>query len=462
MDNLATQETENRRLRRIILCALFGVFLCTAVGCASSGLTPYAENPASTGVTPAAKAAPRKIVTNKSVISTNFGFVKDVAWSPDNKYFAVAQTTRMNASIVVYDAKTQKIVRSMEPRKCGPYAGDHEFITGGKVAFSPDGRYLAGGFGIITLWETKTWQPVRDVLGPFSRGANAAGPVQSIAFSPDSMAIAILYSSVIWPESVYVGGRDETLARLRQRKIDKSPDPFTHEAALMVFDVETATRRYYFKQEHATDKINRFGHMFSGGISYSPDGKYILTNHWGGMRHDFLTKDDDPSKYDIRLAFRDAKSGKSLKEISDVHAMRITASTFSHNGKLIATGTTTGSKENTRNLLAGPWVWFKNHNEDPIRIWDAATGAKLMELGPLRGSPKSLAFSPDDRVLVSCQTDIKENENIWLWDLTSGQLIERVAIPKSWNNTYSCAISPDGRTIAMTDDNRIIIVSIKQ
>lgn len=437
----------SHRLKRPALAAvLAGAVLLCAFGCAR-------------GSDPLVQAQPQKIVTNKSVISTSFGSVRDVAWSPDSKYFAVAQSTKITASIVIYDAKTQKIVKSLEPKKCGPYSGIYESHSGGKVAFSQDGRYLAGGFGIITLWDTKTWQPVRDILGPFVRGANVAGHVKSLIFSPDSLSLAILYSSVLYPEYLHVEGFAAIREIAKRRESDKS---ITNEPTLIVFDVESGNITFNFKQEHATDKINKYGRMFSGGISYSPDGRYILTNHFGGIRHDFITKDDDPSKYDSRLVFRDAKSGKSMKEFSAIHAMEITASTYSHNGKLIATGTNTGSKHNTRNLLAGPWVWFKNHNEDPIRIWDAETGAKLMELGPLRGSPKWLGFSPDDRVLVSCQTDVSENEIIWIWDLTSGQLIERVRIPRGWNHIHSCALSPDGHTIAITDGDTIYLVHIKQ
>lgn len=233
MDNITTPETENSGLRRIILCALFGVFLCTAVGCASSGLTPYAENPASTGVTPAAKAAPRKIVTGKTEIPTKSEYMSKVAWSPDSKLFATLQKTAEVVSVVIYDAETKIIIKTLEPKKCGPYKGIYRVIVlEGDIAFSPDGRYLAGGVGIITLWDTKTWEPVKDILGPFARGSHAAEAVRSIAFSPDSRSLAILYKAVIWPESIRVDGR----MTLGERRSSKS---ITDEAALIVFNIDT-------------------------------------------------------------------------------------------------------------------------------------------------------------------------------------------------------------------------------
>ncbi len=442
---------------RAFVCALVGAFFMFTLACVRASAAPnqailrqvHGEEKMTD------QAQPQKIVTNKSVISTGFRYMRSVAWSPDSKLFAVTQTTGLTASIVVYDAATQKIVKSLEPPKCGPYSGENE-AHGGDVSFSPDGRYLAGGIGIITLWDTKTWQPVRDILGPFERGSYAAGPVESIAFSPDSKSLAILYSSVLWPESMRVDGREAIFAVARIRKTDKS---ISNSRAIMAFDVETTNRVFLVKEEKAIDSVNKISRMFTGGVSYSHDGKYILSADCGGVRHDFLTKDDDPSKKYTRILFFDAKTGMIVNEIQDIHVMNVTSSALSHNGKFIATGTDTGAKRSTRNQFSDKW--YSNNNTDPIRIWDVASGKKLQELGPIRGSVRSFAFSPDDRVLVSCQTDISENETIWLWDLASGQLIERVSTPRSGHDFHACALSPDGRIIAMPVADKIYLVNIK-
>lgn len=403
------------------------------------------------------KVQQRKIVTEKSEISTDFGFMGQVTWSPDSKNFAVVQATKQSISIVVYDAKTKKVIHNLAPKKCGAYSGDHEALLEGDISFSPDGRYLAGGVGIITLWDTITWQPVRDILGPFARGSNTAGAVRSLTFSPDSKSLAILYKSVLWPESLRVDGLTGAAAIMKKRATDKS---ITDEAAVMVFDVETSERKFFVKEERATDSVNRFARMFSGNISYSQDGKYIIISSVGVIPHKHLTKEDDPTRRFTFLEFRDSSTGQILRKISDVHTMGINVSRFSPNGKFVATGTDTGSQRSTLNVFTNQW--FVNINADPIRVWDVASGEKLMELGPLRGAVKMLAFSPDDKVLVSCQTDLKEKETIWIWDLSSGQLIERVSTPRSGHQFFSCALSPDGRTIAMPVQDKIYLVHIKQ
>ena len=97
-----------------------------------------------------------------------------------------------------------------------------------------------------------------------------------------------------------------------------------------------------------------------------------------------------------------------------------------------------------------------------VRLWDIASGNKVKEFGPLRGAVVALMFTPDNRVLISCQTDLANKETIWLWDIESGQLIERVSTPKSGSNFFSCAISPDGHTIAMPVEDKIYLVNIQQ
>ena len=232
--NLLHQRVHNTKLRGSLIYALIVcTFLCQACECtgANDSAPSLANQPIDRSFQGEGKMKnqpiPKKIVTDKSTISTDFRFIHRITWSPDSQYFAVTQTTRTTVSVIVYDAKTHRIVKDLSVEKCGPYPGDQEFISEGDVAFSPDGRYLAGGVGIITLWDTKTWQPVRNILGPFSRGSNAAAAVRNIAFSPDSRSLAIFYRSVTWPETIRVDRIDPAIAK------DKS---IKHPGTIMVFD----------------------------------------------------------------------------------------------------------------------------------------------------------------------------------------------------------------------------------
>jgi len=228
----------------------------------------------------------------------------------------------------------------------------------------------------------------------------------------------------------------------------------------MVFNVETASRTVLVKVTYATDRVNRISRLFSGNIAFSRDGNYIIVNSYGIMRNDFATQDDNPLNRYTRVTFLDAKTGDEVKEIRNVHVMEITASALSHDGRFVVTGTSTTRKGSGQNSVSKQW--FTIDNTDPIRIWDSASGKNIMELGPIRGAVRKFAFSPNDKVLISCQTDYFEKETIWLWDLTTGQLIERVSTPKSGGEFHSCALSPDGRIIAIPVMDKIYLINIKQ
>jgi len=391
-----------------------------------------------------------KVNFEKSTISTDFESILRITWSPDSQYFAILQSTGTTASVVVYLSKNHSIIKELSIKKSGYYSGNQDLVHQGSVSFSPDGKYLAGGVGIITLWSTENWQPQKDILGPFSRG-DVAGAARDIEFSPDSQAITIFYDSVLWPESITIKDQEEAKLLAQERKNDKS---IKNSAAIMSFDVNTTRRLFLIKQEQ-TDSHSV---IFTGNIIYSPNGKYILSSQDEKILDKNLAASDDPSKHFVDLKFRDPSTGNMIKEIKNIHSMGATAIAFSHDSQLIATGTSTTNKETVINSLSNKW--YSLVNTDPIRLWNSETGEKIKDFGPLRGAVKSLAFTPDNKILISCQTDINKKETIWLWDISSGQLIDRIKTSESGTDFHSCAVSPNGKTILMPIKNKIYLVNI--
>jgi WD40 repeat protein len=390
-------------------------------------------------------------IASATVIRTNYGSVISVAWSSDNQYFAILQATGTSISVVVYSASTHEIIKELALKKSGHYSGDQEPLYQGSVAFSPDGRYLAAGAGIVTLWNTKTWDPIRDILGPFSRGAHAAGAVKNVAFSPDGKAIAATYDAVIWPESLKVDSHEDAAAVAELRKTDKS---IQNAAAIMAFDIETTKRLFVYKEEPYQNKSV----LFSAGLTYSPDGRYLISSRREGIIGSAITSDDDPTKQFNYLTYLDSANGRVVKSIPEVHVMAVTALAVSHNGRLIASGTSTTDKDAIVNLRSNKW--YAIENRDPIRLWDMTGGKQMVEMGPIRGGVKGLLFTPDDKILISCQTDKNDKETVWLWNAENGQLIDRVKTPRSGLDVKTCAMSPDGHTIAVPVANDIYLIEI--
>jgi WD40 repeat protein len=136
-----------------------------------------------------------------------------------------------------------------------------------------------------------------------------------------------------------------------------------------------------------------------------------------------------------------------------------TAMALSGDGKLVATGTSTLTKVSKRNRITNEWQIIKN--EDPIRIWDLSSGQLVKELGGLRGTVRSMAFSPNGKYLVSSQSQIGD-EHIWIWNLVNGNLIEKLKTSPQTDAPSGCAFSLDGSQLVAAGGRELIVIEFKK
>jgi WD40 repeat protein len=141
------------------------------------------------------------------------------------------------------------------------------------------------------------------------------------------------------------------------------------------------------------------------GVAFSPVENYVASAH-----HDGTVKIWDIERGIEHLTFL-------------AHSEAVLALAYSRDGRLLASAGGTG--------------------QDPIAVWEAATGKKILSLNPSRGISWSVAFSPDCHCLA-CVTGI----DCPLIDVASGKKI-RTILSKDKDNVYRAAFSPDGRRLAI-------------
>ena len=107
----------------------------------------------------------------------------------------------------------------------------------------------------------------------------------------------------------------------------------------------------------------------------------------------------------------------------------VDAIAFSPDGKLLASGSTVNIP--------------KSKNTDTsVKLWDVASGTLKQTLADQKGEGflRGVAFSPDGRLLVSCNA-----ENTILWNVASGTMR---TLSRYHDQVLSVAFSPDGKVLA--------------
>jgi hypothetical protein len=85
-------------------------------------------------------------------------------------------------------------------------------------------------------------------------------------------------------------------------------------------------------------------------------------------------------------------------------------------------------------------------------VWDAATGKELRKLPQLRDFNANIRFSPDGRILAVCSAE----QPVRLWELASG--MSRLEITGHAGPIKCLAFSPDGRRFATGSDDTTILL----
>jgi RNA polymerase sigma factor (sigma-70 family) len=371
--------------------------------------------------------------------SIGLGAVVGLAYTPDGSKLAIA---RLNEPVCLFDVKTGKQLHHFGDKrsrahwlafspdgKTLAYAGRHPDPNGlnladvktGTVrlrleghrdrvhgmAFSPDAKTLASASAdkTVRLWDAKSGKELRQFIG-HQRG------VHSLAFSADGRTIAS-------------AGEDQTI-RLW----------------------ETATGKELQRLD-LPDKPER--EDLPVLVALSADGKILI------------------SAQEYLIRFWDLATGKEIRNFRGHGRSWIDALSLSGDGKTLASA---GHDHNVRlwkvpsgeplHPLQGPFgpfcqiahvafspdsrVVVTGEYNDPIRLWEAATGILLREI-PHRGCS---AFLPGGKTLISGGW---EDGKIRLWEVATGKELRNFGAHR--RGLHGMATAPGGRLLASTGDDCI-------
>ncbi len=300
-----------------------------------------------------------------------------IAFSADGHRLA---SGGMDQSIHTWEPATGKLVGTLLGHKG----------TVSSLAFTPDGKQIVSGSWdkTLRLWDVETGKQASCIEEP-----NTSGWQIGISRDGKTLFGAGRSCTIAW-----------TLPALKE-KFRVKKGVLSNLAVSWRGDRLAALetdREVHVRNAETGEEVAKFPMgTFSAALSFSPDGSQLAVGT--GTRISLWN-----------LATRTEIS------VNNGHAGRVTLMAISHGGKTIAS---------------------TDDVSDAILLWDLEKGGCLKRLGGHQGDVKSLAFTQDDRTLISFGHD----GVVRTWDAETGAERRLTALP---NKTWLLSIAPQASIFA--------------
>ena len=144
--------------------------------------------------------------------------------------------------------------------------------------------------------------------------------------------------------------------------------------------------------------------------------------------------------------------GKTLASVGEDHRIRLwDASTGRPLREL------PGHPEGVRSIAFSPdGKLLASSSSSNIRLWDVATGRQIGE--PIRAYPLFVAFSPDGKYLAFTRPGVPKGrmeptDPLCFWDIAAGKVVRTWTVAAT---PYAGTFSPDGRTLALATNEWVV------
>ena len=381
-----------------------------------------------------------------------------VCFSPDGERLATASEDR---SARIWDANTGQELRALKAASLFQW-----------VAFSPDGKYLATANLDHTakLWDIAK---VRDSFtveeGPalYRAALNSTGETAAACsdFKTGNVAVRDI-ASERGPRSIKAPPNPRFALSADAKRLATCTTIGSERGTVRVWNTETGQEALAIQVVAAQEPPTSGPTVGVSSVAFSPDGRKLATgtNNGSTKLWDAATGRELyalTGQFVSEIYFAFSSDGRTLAvsgnkrpgaaqtpdytsaiEIWDTETGKRTASSAKYDGSHFTAVAI--SPDGKRVAVAAV-----STAEQPVKLWDAASGRELLTIRGHAGLINSIAFSADGTRLATSSRD----GTVKLWDPATGQELMSI---KEASPVLVLTFSPDGRRLVMLRTDQVV------